>query len=621
MSSIVKKNYHNHIQTLRAVAVLLVFAFHLKIDFFSNGYLGVDIFFLISGYVITKHLLDNFDFEKNPIKNFFIKRIFRIVPVYFFIIGLFYFIFLLFGPLTEIDYFIDKLKYIISFTTNIFYLNYQRDYFDNIFDDPLNHTWSLGVEMQFYLLYPFFLYYLIKNKINLKRVFITIILLLFLFTLIVNFKNKNLVFYFPLFRFWEFLLGGLAYLYNVKKKFSNNSLFVIFFFLILCLKIFFFKGDDKIIDLLIVVLSTFYFLYYYTNENILKKLFNNKILIYLGNISYSFYLWHLLIIYFYDLYFDYKYKYLICLIVTIAFSHITYHLVEIKFKKLKPQINLLYIITIFFLTVFTLLAIKNSYYDIKNFIIKNNYLEKNFQLSKRLNYKEIKINDDKSVYDFCTEKSKNFTINQYSLKNECLKIKNNKILTYIEGNSHTAIMVPLILNSNEFENIYYENTTKISYEKVNQQKYFFDKIIYVRTINSIDEIIFFENNINNFDSSINFLIISTIPNFSEKIDTRKCLIKKKPCFYETNDDFINRNLDEYYLQITNLKKSFLNKNIYIYHPYKKICANKKCPIYYIQENLFTHRDNNHLTIQGVMLLLNDFKNFIKSHPQIITVNN
>ena len=260
MSSIIEKNYLNHIQALRAIAVLLVFLFHLKINFFSNGYLGVDIFFIISGYVITKQLLNNYYSIKSPIKNFFIKRIFRIAPVYFFIIGLFYLIFLLFGPLTEIDYFIDKLKYIVSFTSNIFYLNYQRDYFDNIFDDPLNHTWSLGVEMQFYFLYPFFLYYLIKNKINLKKAFISLILLIFLFTLLVNLKNKSLVFYFPLFRFWEFLLGGLAYFCNIKKKKNNNnSILLIFFFLIIFLKIFFFNQNHKIFDLLIVSLSTFFF--------------------------------------------------------------------------------------------------------------------------------------------------------------------------------------------------------------------------------------------------------------------------------------------------------------------------------------------------------------------------
>ena len=431
-----------------------------------------------------------------------------------------------------------------------------------------------------------------------------------------------LVFYFPLFRFWEFLLGGLAYFCNIKKKKNNNnSILLIFFFLIIFLKIFFFNQNHKIFDLLIVSLSTFFFLYYYTSENILKKLFNNRILIYLGNISYSFYLWHLFIIYFYDLYFDDKYKYLICLMVTILFSHITYHLVEIKFKKINFQINSVYIITFFFLIIFFLLVIKNNYSEIKNFIIKNNYLEKNFFLSKRLNYKEIKIIDDKPVYDFCTEKSKNYTINKYNLKNECLRIKNNKILTYIEGDSHTAIMVPLILNSNEFENIYYENTTMISYEKVNEKKDFFEKILYVRTINSIEEIVFFKNNLNNFNSNINFLIISTIPNFSEKIDTRKCLIKKIPCFYATNDDFVKRNLDEFYLQMNNLKTSSLNKNIYIYHPYKTICPNNKCPIYYIEKNLFTHRDNNHLTIEGVLLLLNDFKNFVKKNPQIITVNN
>lgn len=616
------KNYLNHIQTLRAISVILVFLFHSNLPFFSHGYLGVDIFFVISGYVITKQLDESSSsINKAIIKKFFFKRILRIVPAYIFIIGIFYLIYLFFGSLIEVEYFINKLKYILSFTTNIFYLNHTRDYFDNIFIDPINHTWSLSVEMQFYLLYPFVIYYLFEKNLNLNKILIIITLLITVTFFISLMVNNKTFFYFPLFRFWEFLLGGLAYYYKkINNKKYNCNISLIFFSIIL-LKIFFFRYNYFFLDLLIIILSTFFFLKYYNNNNILSSIFNNKILVNVGNISYSFYLWHLPIIYFYDLYFENKFGYLICFIITIFFSIFTYYFIENKFKNFK-QINFKYLNLPFILifVIITYIFTKIYFFEIKNFIIENNYLEKKFQLSKRFNYTEIKIINDKQVYHFCTDQSKNFKINSYNLREECLVMKNNEILTYIEGDSHTAIMVPLILESKLFDNVYYENHAKISYEKVNEKLNYFKKVIYVRTINSIDEFNIFNNNINNFNKNVIFFIITPVPNTPKTINPILCLIKDKVCSYDVKEDFQERNLNKLYFLIDNLKKYYSNRSFYIYHPYNEICPKEKCNIFNKENKNITHRDNNHLTIEGVRLLLNTFRNFVNNNPEITSTN-
>ena len=175
-------NQLNHIQVLRAISVLFVFFYHLKSDVFQNGYLGVDIFFLISGMVITLKLYENYK-EKNKIniKEFFIKRIKRIYPVLIFFLTTILLIIVIFSPLENILF---KFKTFISALiglANLSYLIAKKDYFDNVFEDPLHHTWSLGVEEQFYLIYPFFLalcFFIFKKRISkiiLTLIFLTII--------------------------------------------------------------------------------------------------------------------------------------------------------------------------------------------------------------------------------------------------------------------------------------------------------------------------------------------------------------------------------------------------------------------------------------------------------------
>ena len=146
-----KKKLINHIQFLRAISVLLVFFYHLKLSYFEYGFIGVDIFFVISGYVITSRIYNEYlEFKEFNFLKFYKKRIYRIYPVLFFIFSFTLILIVLFQPL---DLFLENLK-VFFFTifgiSNLYYLFSTKDYFDTIFLDPYAHSWSLGVEEQFY---------------------------------------------------------------------------------------------------------------------------------------------------------------------------------------------------------------------------------------------------------------------------------------------------------------------------------------------------------------------------------------------------------------------------------------------------------------------------------------
>jgi peptidoglycan/LPS O-acetylase OafA/YrhL len=612
-----KQNYLYQIQILRALSVLLIFFFHSNLELFSKGYLGVDIFFIISGYVITKILEDKiFHNNKYNFKEFYIQRILRIAPVYFFIINIFILTFLIIGPLTDLDYIINKIQFIFTFSSNFYYLNYQKEYFDNIFQDPLNHTWSLAVEMQFYLAFPF-LYYFLKKNLN-QELLIKVLILIIASSILFNYyyiKNINLTYYSPIFRAWEFLLGSLIYLLHNKKNFykkniikelqQKNYIFLVIIFII----IFFFNNNSRFLDLILTTISTSFFLLF-VKKNSSTGLFSiNKLLIYLGDISYSFYLWHLPVLYFFNIYYAEKYKLIYALISTILLSHLSYTFVEKKFKNFKINIKYLFVATL--LTILFLTIIKINYYEIKNFIIKNNYLEKNYSLTKRINYTEIKINN-KQIFPFCSPEIKVSQNRLDNLKNECLKYTDNKFLIYMEGDSHTVMFVPLILNSKLSDNVYFLNNTEYSYEEVNNQLKHFEKVIYVRSLNSIEELNTFKMNLKNFNNNIHFIIFAPIPNYyNNKLKTVECLIQDKECFFNSNEDFEKRNLSNFYKAIKELKNLNIRNLIY-FDPYKILCPNENCNIYSTSSKILTYRDNNHLTIEGSLLLLKDFNIFIKN---------
>ena len=155
--------YHSHIDGLRAFAVLSVVINHLNVDFLSGGFVGVDIFFVISGYLITGMLKKDFESKTFSIYSFYDRRLRRIFPslfvVIFFTIIFSYFIFLPSDFLLTIKSSMSTLFFVSNF---YFWKELQAGYFAAI-DSSLAtfvHTWSLAVEEQFYIFFPIFLLFL-----------------------------------------------------------------------------------------------------------------------------------------------------------------------------------------------------------------------------------------------------------------------------------------------------------------------------------------------------------------------------------------------------------------------------------------------------------------------------
>ncbi|MBD1157459.1 acyltransferase, partial [Pelagibacterales bacterium SAG-MED20] len=342
-------NYiYPNIQFLRAISVLLVFFYHLKIDLFKFGYIGVDIFFVISGFVISSRIYNELIKRKSiDLLSFYTKRFKRIFPVLLFILTFVLLFAIFFQPL---DLLVENI-YVFIFTifgsANLYYLFSKKDYFDNIFEDVFGHTWSLGVEEQFYLIFPFLLLFIYKffKKKTAHIITISILIIIgILFTIYFS-ENKKLIFYSPVFRFWELLLGSITYIFskNFKNKNFIISLLAFIFLFITSLNTSYMT--NIIVVLLSPLLASLFLLFYEQNLK-LKFFFENNSLVFLGNISYSFYLWHLPIIYFYDLYFvENFFRIPFVFFLTFVLSVLTYHYIEKKFRYKKFDLTFLKKIT------------------------------------------------------------------------------------------------------------------------------------------------------------------------------------------------------------------------------------------------------------------------------------
>ena len=212
-----KNKIDKHIQVLRCISVFLVIFYHLNLDFFSNGYLGVDIFFLISGYVITMKLYEDYTLRNSiNITSFWRRRIQRIYPVLIFSFSATFIFFLFFGQLYLLRGLFEQFVSSIFGISNLYFLFHRVDYFNDLSSSPYLHSWSLGVEEQFYLIYPIilsiFIYLLSIKKVLFVKFSIFILMLMSIYSsFYFETTSPQLSFYFPLLRFWEIGLGCILF--------------------------------------------------------------------------------------------------------------------------------------------------------------------------------------------------------------------------------------------------------------------------------------------------------------------------------------------------------------------------------------------------------------------------
>lgn len=222
-NSLARLSYRPDIDGLRAIAVLAVVVFHAFPSLLKGGFVGVDIFFVISGYLITSIIINNFKDGNFSFFVFYARRIRRIFPTLIVVLIFSYIIAWVMLFPEDLRQFGLSVAAGAGFVSN-FLLWSESGYFDASADaKPLLHLWSLGIEEQFYIIWPMLLWYFTKRKINLKLIILIIFVVSFVVNLSQVYSNRVAAFYSPLTRCWELLAGALLVFYGNNKDRDSGS--------------------------------------------------------------------------------------------------------------------------------------------------------------------------------------------------------------------------------------------------------------------------------------------------------------------------------------------------------------------------------------------------------------
>lgn len=292
--------YRPEIDGLRAIAVIPVILFHAGFELFSGGFIGVDVFFVISGYLITTIIISEMERGCFSLKKFYERRARRILPALFFVMAFTVPFAWMWLPPEELKSFWKSVAAVSTFSSNFLFLQ-ESGYFDTETElKPLLHTWSLAVEEQYYILFPLFImstWRFGKSKIILSLV------LFFVASLSVAqwaaYKHPDAAFYLLPTRGWEILLGAFsAFIFNHKKKLAVShiteqilgltGLALIFY------SIFVFDSDTPFPGFyaLVPTVGTLLIILFAKKNTLAAKLLSNNLVVGVGLISYSAYLWH-----------------------------------------------------------------------------------------------------------------------------------------------------------------------------------------------------------------------------------------------------------------------------------------------------------------------------------------
>ncbi|MBD6883740.1 acetyltransferase [Staphylococcus aureus] len=350
-----KMRYMPGLDGLRAIAVLGIIIYHLNKQWLTGGFLGVDTFFVISGYLITSLLLKEYDDTGIiKLKSFWIRRLKRLLPAVIVLL-------MVVGTATLLlksDNIIRVKHDIIAaifYVSNWWYIAKDVNYFEQFSFMPLKHLWSLAIEEQFYIFFPVILVTLlltIKKRYKIGFIFwgVSIISLgLMMFIYSIN-GDHSRVYFGTDTRLQTLLLGViLAFLWPPFKlkndppkvvKYVIDSIGSLSFIVLILL--FFIINDETnwIYDggfYLISILTLFIIASVVHPSTWIAKIFSNPVLVFIGKRSYSLYLWHFAVISFVRSYYvDGQipvYVYFIDISLTIIFAELSYRFIETPFRK------------------------------------------------------------------------------------------------------------------------------------------------------------------------------------------------------------------------------------------------------------------------------------------------
>jgi peptidoglycan/LPS O-acetylase OafA/YrhL len=297
--------FRSDIQGLRGLAVLVVLADHFAPDIrqTSGGFVGVDIFFVISGYLITSIIISELENNEFLLRKFWERRIRRIFPSLVLMLAIStLFVWIISSEYVKFE-FLKNLAKAATFTSNIGYSQTQ-DYFEGQGQNALLHLWSLAIEEQFYLVWPIICLFFHKFNKNLTIYFsyLTAVVsflanLLFVF----YFESKSIAFYNTFSRVWELMIGALLaqHVYRRRQLETQastllNQLISLFGLLLIGLSLVTttetsaFPGHIALLP----TLGTAAIIFAGSENFINRRLLSNRLMIWVGGISYALYLWH-----------------------------------------------------------------------------------------------------------------------------------------------------------------------------------------------------------------------------------------------------------------------------------------------------------------------------------------
>jgi len=646
--------YNPSIDGLRGIAVLLVLIFHIWPEYFSFGYVGVDIFFVLSGFLITKIIYSKLENDSFSFLEFYRNRVRRIFPSMIIVVSFTLIVGYLFLFPSE---FIKLGEHINS--SSFFYQNFrlinETGYWDEATQlKPLLHFWSLSIEEQFYLFWPFLLLFLYKIKV--KFVYSLSIVFIILFFIPILFDID--LFYHSFSRFWELCFGGIICLFSLNKNIINfiskYKNYVLFFFFISIL-ISYQNIEFSTFRTFLIVLSSGLLILFLSN-NQKNKFFSSKFLVFLGLISFPLYLWHyVLISYTHILGFSVEKYGLLIIITSIFLSFITYLYIELYFRKQKSYIFVLLLLFIALFLGFTGKYIKDhgglenrkhlttkgiykkqfkrtSFKDKEGLILVNKLMMRKLpnkyirSTTTNINAKFIVLIGDShahALYEGFSKTVKKKGYDTILLANSgCPPLidgstgKNRKqinsckkqieeIYLFIKKipNLEKVIMVtrgPVYLENigfgivdggNKKRNVYTEEYFNKNIENYNLKKSLYDS--FEKTFS------FFNNN----DTDFTYILENPELGFHPKnCQIRPFSINSIDCKIKYNS-YLGR-MSEYKERIKNISKKY--KNIKIFDPEKIFCDQEFC--YAIKNRKMLYSDDDHLSIDGSFYLSNSIVN-------------
>ena len=660
-----KLTYRPEIDGLRAIAVSIVILYHAQITIlghqpFRGGFIGVDIFFVISGYLITsiilKELVTTGSFS---FKYFYERRIRRILPPLLFVmLASLPFASMYLLPSSLID-FSKSILYSLGFSSNFFF-HYSGQQYDaeNGLLKPFLHTWSLSVEEQFYILFPIFLLVTFKYF---KKYLLIILFFSFVISLqMADFGSKNYpsaTFYFLHTRMWELIVGSILAYFEIilgrrgKHKKLNLILPSVGLILIGHSILFF---NEKIFHpsffTLSPIIGVSLIIWFSNGEEIINKILSSRLFTGVGLISYSLYLWHYPIFSFARMIEitqgDFVKKVILGIVVFIL-SIFTYFFIEKPARNKKFKFRFIFLLLLLFYFILILvnstIILKDGYHKRVPEIIQKNLSEKPWNLLKNSDEKicftsfegcKFNTTSKKKVYAIgdshiasLTFDLKNRVINRnyqfvtsniaclYLPEFNLINIKTKKInslcndpyfknLNTILSNETNSILIfggrfPLYLSNNYFNNE----------EGGVEGTIWEDKYISNGKYKTIQQS--FKNEIHELSKKNKIILVYPIPeagwNIPQKLNKFfKSLPKNVNNKVLNTSNFITTSFDVYKKRTKvsfELLDSIEGNNIYRIFPHKLFCdklIKDRCLLH--DENNIFYSDDNHPSIKGAEMI-------------------